>query len=55
MTQRTKRNYASPCVVETVRVLLERDLLQGPSSMENVIATGHEVKETDAFENSPWD
>ena len=47
--------YAPPCVAETVRVLLERDLLQGASSLGNVLATGHEVVETDAFEDSTWD
>jgi hypothetical protein len=54
MNTSNQKCYAPPCVVETVRVLLEQDLLQA-SSMGNVTATGHEVEEVNAFESSAWD
>ncbi len=52
---KNKKPFASPRVIQAVMVQLETDLLQGPSSLGSLRATGHEVKETDAFVESPWD
>lgn len=50
-----KKPFKTPLVLQSVEVLLERDFLEGASSLGNVRATGHEVEEVDAFENSAWD
>ena len=50
-----KKPFESPLGVQTVAVLLEEGLLQGPSSLGSLQATGHEVEEHDAFVNSAWD
>ena len=47
--------YTPPLVLQTPDVQLERDLLQGASSLGMIRATGHEEEETDAFVNSAWD
>lgn len=52
---KNKKPFASPRVIQAVTLRLETDLLQGPSSLGSLQATGHEVKETDAFVESPWD
>lgn len=47
--------YVTPLVFQTVDIFLEQDLLQGPSSMGAVMATGHEVEKNDDFVNTTWD
>ena len=53
--KKNKKPFESPLVVQSVAVLLEEGLLQGPSSLGSLQATGHEVEEHDAFVNSAWD
>jgi hypothetical protein len=50
-----KKTFTSPQVIQAVTLCLETDLLQGPSSLGSLQATGHEVTETNAFVESPWD
>ena len=52
---KNKKPFASPRVIQAVTIRLETDLLQGPSSLGSLQATGHEVEEHEAFVNSAWD
>lgn len=50
-----KKTFMAPQVLLTLEILLERDLLQGPSSMDAVQATGHEVERHDDYlESEDW-
>lgn len=46
--------FQAPLVIQTVEVLLEQDLLQGPSSMGTLQATGQQVEENTGYTGSPW-
>lgn len=49
-----KKTFTSPRVLQTLDVALENDLLAGPSSMDQVLATGQEKKDAD-ITGSYWE
>lgn len=49
-----KLTYRRPLVFQTIEVLIEQDLLQGPSSMGDIKATGQEVEKHNEFKESDW-
>ncbi len=55
-TLKTKMaSYCPPRVLQTARVMLEVDLLQGASAIRSIQATGHETEDVQTFENTAWD
>ena len=50
-----KKAWDAPRVLQEMEVLLERDLLQGPSSLGSVEATGQEIDKRDEYIDKTWD
>lgn len=53
MHMKKKKVFAAPRMLQIVQVLLEEDLLTGPSAMSKVEATGHEVEHYSGNKQNP--